>query len=115
MRPIKSPGTMDGVPPPMARLEFALGRLYLALGRVDDARSWLTSAAELRERLDSAQSPWLAEAQIALAEALHVAGRDDEARALLDRAAAIHAAIPDLSVTLRQPMRDAHALLASRR
>jgi tetratricopeptide (TPR) repeat protein len=58
-----------------ARLEFALGRLYLALDRPDEARLWLAAAVQLRETLDAAQSPWLAEAQIALAEALHTSGR----------------------------------------
>jgi eukaryotic-like serine/threonine-protein kinase len=58
-----------------ARLQYAVGRLYLAVNRVDDARMWSTSAVELRERLDAAPSPWLAEARIALAEAQHASNR----------------------------------------
>ena len=52
-----------------ARLEFAVGRLYLALGRNDDARTWLESAVAARESSDIATSPWLAEARAALTEA----------------------------------------------
>jgi hypothetical protein len=58
-----------------ARLQYAVGRLYLAVNRVDDARTWLTSAVGLRERLDAAPSPWLAEARIALAEAQRASNR----------------------------------------
>jgi tetratricopeptide (TPR) repeat protein len=52
-----------------ARLAFGVGRLYLATGQKDIARSWLTRAVTLREGIDVASSPWLAEARIALAEA----------------------------------------------
>jgi hypothetical protein len=50
----------------------------------------------LRETLDAANSPWLAEAQIALVEALVGSGQSSEARALLVRATTIHGAIPGL-------------------
>ena len=52
-----------------ARLDFAIGRLYLAVGRNDDAQDWLERAVALREPSDVPTSPWLAEATVALAEA----------------------------------------------
>ncbi|TMH57578.1 MAG: serine/threonine protein kinase [Betaproteobacteria bacterium] len=53
-----------------ASLEVAVGRLYTADGQTDRARTWLTQAVELRTRLDVPDSPWLADANAALAEAL---------------------------------------------
>jgi eukaryotic-like serine/threonine-protein kinase len=94
-----------------ARLAFAVGRLYLTVGQNDLARSWLTRAVALRVTIDVASSPWLAEAQVALAEVLLAAGQDSDARALLARAATIHAAIPGLGDAYRRPMHDAYALL----
>ncbi|HEX6795844.1 MAG TPA: tetratricopeptide repeat protein [Casimicrobiaceae bacterium] len=97
-----------------ARLEFALGRLYLALDRPGDALAWLASAKQLRERVDAPESAWLAETEVALAEALHRADRDPEARVMLDQADAISAATPALTPALGEPLRTAHAMLGPR-
>jgi serine/threonine-protein kinase len=98
-----------------ARLAFAVGRLYLVVGQKDIARSWLTRAVALRESIDAASSPWLAESEVALAEAFLAAGQNSDARAMLARAAAIHAAIPGLGDAYRRPLQDAYALLRSQR
>lgn len=98
-----------------ARLAFAVGRLYLAIGQNDLARSWLTRAVAMRESIDAASSPWLAEAQVALAEALLATGQSGDAKTMLTRAAAIHAATPALGDAYRRPLRDAFALLGSQR
>ncbi len=98
-----------------ARLAFAIGRLYLAVGRGDVARSWLTHAVALRERIDAASSPWLAESQVALAEALFAGGQGSDAIAMLDRAAAVQAAIPGLGDAYRRPLQEAYARVSSPR
>jgi len=110
-----SPDELDVDIEDRARLAFAVGRLHLAVGRKDTAHSWLTYAVGLRERIDAASSPWLAEAQIALAEALVAEGHVGDARAILARAAAIHAAVPGLGPPYRQSLHEAYALLGARR
>jgi serine/threonine-protein kinase len=85
-----------------ATLESAVGRLYLTVAEIDRAREWLTRAVELRTTLDVADSPWLAEAQVALAEALVASGRNADAEALLARAEAIHAATLGPAATSRR-------------
>jgi serine/threonine-protein kinase len=55
-----------------AALEVAVGRLYLADAQIDEARTWLEPAVELRSRLDVPDSPWLAEANTALSAVLAV-------------------------------------------
>ncbi|MGH9805683.1 MAG: tetratricopeptide repeat protein [Terriglobia bacterium] len=52
-----------------ARLEAAIGRLYLTEGDIEHARAWLSAAVALRSIIDTPDSPWLAEAKIALSEA----------------------------------------------
>jgi serine/threonine-protein kinase len=83
-------------------LEGAVGRLYLAVGEVARARVWLTSAVRLRETLDAPNSLWLADADIALAEALLASGQNADAEALLARAEAIHAATLGPAATSRR-------------
>ena len=53
-----------------AMLESAVGRLYLAEHEAERARDWLAHAVELRTRIDIPDSPWLADANAALARAL---------------------------------------------
>jgi hypothetical protein len=60
---------------------------------------------KLREDNDDVgQSPWLAEAQIALAACLIDLGQRDSARALLRKAAAIEAAHKELGEHLKAPL-----------
>jgi hypothetical protein len=53
-----------------AVLEVAVGRLYLADARNEEARAWLEPAVELRAKVDVPESPWLEEAHTALSAAL---------------------------------------------
>ena len=57
-----------------AQLEVAVGRLYLADARNEEARTWLEPAVELRTKLDVPDSPWLAEANMALSAAVAARG-----------------------------------------
>jgi len=81
-----------------------LGRAQLRSGETAAARSALERALALRSAEDHAASPWIAEAQIALADCLLAVGDSRAARGLLQRAAAIHAAHKELGVHFTQPL-----------
>ena len=65
-----------------AMLESAVGRLYLAEHETGSARDWLMHAVELAQRIEVQDSPWLAEANEALARALGAARIDRRAVAV---------------------------------
>jgi serine/threonine-protein kinase len=77
-----------------ARLDHTLGRLLLQAGEPGAARDRLARALALREKIDQAHSPWLAETQLALAECLWQLKQPQAARMLVDQAQAILAAHP---------------------
>jgi tetratricopeptide (TPR) repeat protein len=87
-----------------------LGQAQQKLGDPRRARANLERALELRTAGDAAQSPWLAEAQLALAACLVDLGQREAARALIGRAGAIQAAHPELSEHLKAPLRQAGRL-----
>jgi serine/threonine-protein kinase len=91
-----------------------LGQAQQKQGDPRGARPNLERALELRTTGDTAQSPWLAEAQIAVASCLIDLGQHDAARALLARAGAIQAAHPELGSHLTAPLHRIGARLASR-
>jgi serine/threonine-protein kinase len=91
-----------------------LGQAQNRQGDPGRARPNLDRALELRLTADAAQSPWLAEAQLALAACLIDLGLGDQARALISRAAAIHAAHPELGDHWKVPMHQIGARVASR-
>jgi len=70
-----------------AQSRYLLGIAESHLGQARDAEVQLRRAVELRTGLDVADSPWLAQARIALADCLIGAHRSGEARRLLDLAA----------------------------
>lgn len=65
-----------------ALAQLRLGRTLLQSGDAAAAEAPLQRAVALRERLGDPDSPWLAEARVALALALLELGRREEARAL---------------------------------
>jgi serine/threonine protein kinase len=82
-----------------------LGRAQLRSGEAAAARGALERALALRSAEDHANSPWIAEAQIALAECLFALG-DSRATRLLSQATAIQAAHPELGAHFTQPLVD---------
>ena len=92
-----------------------LGQAQLRAGDALAARPSLARAVELREATDDPDlSPWLAEAQIALATCLLDLGQRPAARALLSQAAAIHGLHAQLGEQFREPLRRVQDLLAAR-
>jgi serine/threonine-protein kinase len=73
-----------------------LGEAQRRAGEFPPARASLERALQLRERLDAPSSPWLAQAQLALAACLDEQGERTQAAALVAGARAIHAAHPRL-------------------
>jgi len=82
-----------------------LGQAQQRLGDPGEARASLERAVELRTANDDPQaSPWLAEADAALASCLAALGERPAARALLQAAARIDANHPRLGAHLREPV-----------
>ncbi|HEY6124938.1 MAG TPA: serine/threonine-protein kinase, partial [Steroidobacteraceae bacterium] len=94
--------------------QFALGRALNAAGRAQEALPHLERTLVLRQT-QYANSPRLAEAQIALADCKLTLGDAAAGRALFDKARAIHAANRELSDFYRKPLRDLGARLAGAR
>jgi tetratricopeptide (TPR) repeat protein len=90
-----------------------LGQAQQSQGNLRQARPNLERALELRLAADAPESPWLAEAQLALASCLTDLGLRDQARALAARAAAIQAAHRELGDHWKAPMHQTGARLAS--
>jgi tetratricopeptide (TPR) repeat protein len=92
-------------------------RMGLAQHRAGDpkaARPNLERAVHLREANDDvAQSPWLAEARIALAECLIDVGQREAARRLTGKAAAIEATHKELGEQFKAPLRRVTARLSA--
>jgi serine/threonine protein kinase len=101
-----------------ARLEAEaalwLGLAELRGGTPAAARVHLEHALALRQRDDDAHSPWLAEAQVALADCLLALGQARAARALAEQARAIHAGHAELGEHLRAPLAALQARLPRR-
>ena len=92
-----------------------LGEALTRLGRASEAEPFLRRAVELREKLDDADSFWLAEARLSMANALIAERRIGEAIQLIKLAAAAHAHQPALSNEYRVPLKNAQALIARSR
>jgi eukaryotic-like serine/threonine-protein kinase len=96
-----------------AQAERILGASFTALGRPGDAQAPLRRAVELRELIDDADSIWLAEARINLAEALLAERQFPEAQRLLVLAARAQSHQPVLSAEYRTPLLMAQRRLAT--
>jgi eukaryotic-like serine/threonine-protein kinase len=103
------------LPDQEAHASRLLGEALTRLGRASEAEPFLRRAVELRENLDDADSFWLAEARISMANALIAERRISEAAQLIKLAAAAHAHQPALSNEYRAPLQDAQALIARSR
>ena len=89
-----------------------LGQARQRDGRAATARADLERAVQLRAANDDPrQSPWLAEAQIALADCLLDLGERRAARELVDKAAAIHALHLQLGEHFKAPLQRVRARL----
>jgi eukaryotic-like serine/threonine-protein kinase len=101
------------VPEQEAQAERLLGVSLTLVGRPNEAEASLRRAVELRERIDDADSVWLAEARINLAEALLAERRLPEAQHLLELSAAAQASQPALGADYRVPLLMAQRRLAN--
>ncbi len=101
-----------------ARLEaeasLRLGQARQHSGQAGPARAELEHALALRQATEAAESPWLAEAQIALADCMLDLGERKAARVLLGQARAIHAGNAQLGEHFKAPLVAATARLAAR-
>ena len=95
-----------------AGASLVLGQAQARAGDPNAARINLQRALELREANDDKVSPWLAEAEIALADCLITLGERTQAYALLAQAKAIHATHKELGEHLRRPLGDLERRLA---
>ena len=92
-----------------------LGEALTRLGKASEGEPFLRRAIELREQLDDADSFWLAEARISMANALIAERRFAEASQLLKLAAAAHSHQAALSNEYRAPLRSAQNTIAHTR
>ncbi|MGA2188602.1 MAG: serine/threonine-protein kinase [Steroidobacteraceae bacterium] len=88
-----------------------LGVALLRSGGAADAEAQLRRAVVLRQSLDDADSPWLAQARIDLARCLIAQRKTAEARTLLNLAAAAQRHQPKLRDSFRRDLTQASALL----
>jgi eukaryotic-like serine/threonine-protein kinase len=92
-----------------------LGEAQQRAGDARSARSNLERAVKLREGNDDvAHSPWLAEAQVALADCLIDLGQRDGARRLIAKAATIVATHKELGEQFKAPLRRVAGRLTAR-
>jgi serine/threonine-protein kinase len=92
-----------------------LGQAELRAGRFAEAQVALTQAVALRSDLDHSESPWLAEAELALAEALAAGGARQRAAALVKQAEQRLAAHPALGAHYKRMLDQARTRLSNGR
>jgi serine/threonine protein kinase/tetratricopeptide (TPR) repeat protein len=89
-----------------ADASLQLGRAELRAGDFRAAHANLERSLSLRMANDHSNSPWISEAQIALAECLVALGSETQARSLVRRAAAIQASHTELGEHYKRPLTD---------
>ncbi len=82
----KIEGSFAGKPSSESRAREAIGRTYMGLGRLEEARVQLERAYELRRTSLGEEHPTTARCGMALAAALGVIGRSEESHALYAKA-----------------------------
>ena len=89
-----------------ADAQLQLGEALLRAGDTPAARNAFERALLLRKANDDKQSPWIAEAEVALAACLTALGDHAKSRALLAQAVRRHAAHKQLGAHFTQPLRE---------
>ena len=94
-----------------ADAQLQLGEALLRTGDTAAARNAFERALLLRKANDDPQSPWIAEAEGALAACLTALGEYAKSRALLAQAVGRHAAHKQLGAHFTQPLRETRSQL----
>jgi serine/threonine-protein kinase len=97
----------------IARARLGFGRAATVSGNWKEARVALTEAVDLRTALGPADSPWLAEARVALADCLLQMGDPAGAARLIAEAEAAYARRPAPGRRFTYPLKKIAALLAT--
>ena len=87
LKEIESAVTHEETPDEEAATHMLLGVALTRAGQLQQAQPHLEKAVAIRERMDSPESPLLAEARLYLAQQQHLAGQRDAARKLVQEAA----------------------------
>ncbi len=101
------------MPDEEAAAHMLLGFALMRAGDAAAAREHLERAVAMREQLDSAESPWLAQARLYLAQCLHRSGDRAGAQRMLDLAAAAHRKHAVLGPQHRELLAQTRSLLAT--
>jgi tetratricopeptide (TPR) repeat protein len=110
---IESSRGRTDMPDEEAAAHMLLGVALMRAGDPAAAREHLERAVTLRERMDAAESPWLAQARLYLAQGLHRSGDHAGARRMLDLAAAAHREHAALAAQYRDLLAQTRALIAT--
>ena len=94
-----------------ADAQLQLGEAHLRSGDTAAARNAFERAVALRKANDDPQSPWIAEAEVALAACMTALGENAKSRALLSQALSRHTAHKQLGVHFTQPLLNARSQL----
>jgi tetratricopeptide (TPR) repeat protein len=101
------------MPDEEAAAHMLLGVALMRAGDSAAAREHLERAVAMREQMDAAESPWLAQARLYLAQCLHDSGDRPAARRMLDLAAAAHRQHAVLGPQHRDLLSQTRSLIAS--
>jgi TolA-binding protein len=91
-----------------------LGEAQCRTGQLPAATVNLERAVQLRETIDDQNSPWISQAQIALADCLLASGNRQQSRVLAAKAAAIQRTHKELGDQFRRPLKELQARLGRR-
>ena len=110
---IESSRGRTDMPDEEAAAHMLLGVALMRDGDPAAAREHLERAVALRERMDAAESPWLAQARLYLAQGLHRSGDRPGARRMLELAAAAHREHAALGPQYRDLLAQTRALITT--
>jgi hypothetical protein len=109
---LRAPPAANQSPEIEAQSRRLLGDSLRQSGKAAEAEAELRRAVELRQSLDDADSPWLAQARMDLAECLVALHKKAEAQTLIKKAAAALSRQPRLRDIYRSELQQAQAMLA---
>jgi tetratricopeptide (TPR) repeat protein len=110
---IQSSRGRTDMPDEEAAAQMLLGVALMRAGDPAAAREHLELSVAMRERMDAAESPWLAQARLYLAQSLHRSGDRAAARRLLDLAASAHREHAALGPQHRELLAQTRALITT--